>query len=75
MKYELSMPEENRKAHIDIENDMAQRKNGLFTFIIRVHDGKITDYLLMEYVDAKTKYRGFATVSVEELVISRSYRK
>ena len=73
MEYALSIPEANQQAHIDIENDIAQRKNGLFTFIIRVHDGRIEDYILLEYVDAKSKYRGFATIAYEKLVASYSY--
>lgn len=73
MQYDLSIPPENKQFHVDMEGDIAQKKDGLFTFVIRVHNGKITDYSLMEYVDAKTKYRCFATVSVEKLVVSRPY--
>jgi|TARA_Y100000310_G_scaffold314835_1_gene364620 hypothetical protein len=74
MQYELSIPKENRQAHIDIESDIRKRKNGLFTFIIRVDEGKITDYTLMEYVDAKSKYLNFATVAFEQQIVSRYHR-
>ena len=73
MKYELDIPEANRQAHIDIEKDIMARKNGLFTFVLRVHDGKITDYSLMETVDAKTKYFSIAEITRAQFTVSRSY--
>ena len=72
MEYNLSIPKDNLRAHIDIESDINLRKNGLFTFILRVHEGKISDYTLMEIVDAKSKYRGVTTIAVEELIVSHS---
>jgi len=75
MKYELKIPDENLKAHFDIEEDIKKRGNGLFTFVLRVHDGRITDYNLMETVDAKNKYFSVAKIARTELTISRYTRK
>ena len=75
MQYELTIPEENYQAHLDIEKDIASRKNGLFTFILRVHDGRITDYNLMEQIDARTKYFQPEKVVVKEQVVAYNYRK
>ena len=73
MEYNLSIPEANQQFHIDLEQDIAQRKNGLFTFIVRVHDGAVTDYSLMEYVDAKSKYLSVAEITRTQFVVSRTY--
>jgi len=75
MQYELEIPEENCQCHIDIEKDITDRKNGLMTFTLRVHDGRITDYNLMENVDAKTKYFSPQVVVREKQVVSYNYRK
>jgi len=63
MKYDLVIKEHNVKPHLDLENDIRARKEGLFTFVLRVNNGFITDYNLMENVDAKRKYPG-----VEEVI-------
>ena len=70
MQYDLSIPPENWQAHLDLEADIQARGNGLFTFILRVHDGRITDYNLMEAVDVRTKYFGIKTTIIEEFVVS-----
>lgn len=75
MQYELKIPEENRLPHFDIEKDIEKRGNGMMTFVLRVHEGKITDYSLMETVDAKTKYVQIAKIAWEELTVSCNYRK
>lgn len=75
MQYELKIPEENKQCHIDLEDDIGKRGNGLFTFIIRIHDGKITDYNLMEYVDARRKYFSSQQIIVGESFVARHYRK
>lgn len=73
MEYELTIPDENRQCHLDIEKDISEQKNGLMTFTLRVHDGRITDYNLLETVDAKTKYFSPQIVAREELVVARNY--
>lgn len=73
MQYDLNIPEDNIQAHVDIENDINKRKDGLFTFVLRISNGKITDYNLMEVVDAKTRYLSSVRVSETELVVSRNH--
>ena len=73
MPYELTIPEENKQCHLDIEQDIKDRKEGLFTFVLRVHDGMITDYNLMENIDAKTKYLSPKQVIIEKFAISHNY--
>ena len=73
MQYDLNIPEDNIQDHVDIENDINKRKDGLFTFVLRISNGKITDYNLMEVVDAKTRYLSSVRVSETELVVSRNH--
>ena len=68
MQYELKIPPDNLRAHYDIETDIEKIKNGLMTFVIRVHDGKITDYNLMETVNAKAKYLSTAVTWTQQVV-------
>jgi len=63
MKYVLSIGEQNLRAHIDIEKDIQDRKNGLFTFTLRVNNSNIVDYSEMEYIDA-SKYISIATAII-----------
>lgn len=58
MKYELKIRPHNMQAHLDIEKDIDKKKDGVFTFVLRVNAGNIVDYVLMEYIDAKIKYKG-----------------
>ena len=71
MKYELDIREHNRQAHIDIEQEMQAKKDGLFTCIIRVNNGNIVDSVIMEYADAR-KYLVLKKVVIEELTIPRT---
>ena len=66
MQYELSISKHNQQAHTDIEKDIENKKNGLFTFILRVNSGKIVDYNLMEYVNGKGKYLTITKVIVKK---------
>jgi len=63
-KYELSIRKHNIPAHLDIERDIKLKKDGLFTFTLRINGGNIVDYSLMEYVDVKRKYLGLKKVVV-----------
>lgn len=67
----LTIREYNVPAHLDIENDIKEKKNGQITFTVRVNAGNIVDYNLVEYVDARTKYISFARVVEVELVTTR----
>lgn len=70
MKYELSIREHNKKPHVDIEHDVQEKKNGLFTFILRVNNGNIVDYSVMEYADAR-KYLVLKQIVIEEHTVAR----
>ena len=63
MEYELNIRAHNITPHFDIEKDMQEKKNGLFTFILRVNGQNIVDYSLMEVVNGGKRYRGFTKVS------------
>jgi len=58
MKYNLSISQHNIKPHLDIEKDIQTRKNGLFTFNLRVNQGNIEDYAKFETVTI-VQYREF----------------
>lgn len=66
MKYSLTIRKHNEKAHLDIEADMQQKKDGLFTFILRVNNGNIVDYNIMEVIDGD-KYAGLEQIIIKEL--------
>ena len=70
MKYDLSVRKHNVPAHLDIENDIAKKKNGQFTFTIRVNNGNIVDYNVTEVVDIRSKYFSRQQVIVEEFIAS-----
>ena len=50
MKYNLIISRHNIKPHLDIENDIQAKKNGLFTFNLRISQGNIEDYATFETV-------------------------
>jgi len=67
MKHELSIRDHNKQCHIDIEEDIKLRKNGLITFTLRVNNGNIVDYNVTEYVNDKEKYVSLKRIVIEEL--------
>jgi len=71
LNYALEVKKENIRCHLDIENDIATRRNGLFTFTIRVHNGNIVDYNVTEHVDTG-EYFQLAKVVIQELTISHN---
>ena len=74
MKHGLSIREHNKQAHIDIEDDINDRFNGLFTFTLRVNAGNIVDYNLTEYVNAKQKYLKLKRILFKEFSFARNSR-
>jgi hypothetical protein len=56
MIYNLSIREHNIQPHIDIENEIFNKKNGLFTFIIAINGGNIVNFLVLEEEDAGKTY-------------------
>lgn len=65
MKYDFR--KQNLEPHLDIERDLAIKKNGLFTFTLRVNNGKVVDYSLVEQIDVKTKYLRLKRVIIERI--------
>ena len=65
MKYALTINEHNIKPHLDIENDIQKKKNGLLTFNLVVNQGNIESYAQYETV-THTQYQGIIfTISQE----------
>lgn len=69
MNYQLAIRDHNKQAHVDIEHDIQSQKNGLFTFIIRVNNGNIVDYNVVEYADAK-KYLVLKSITIQQITIA-----
>lgn len=67
MNYALSIRQSNQQPHIDIENDIQLKKNGLLTFTLRVKNSNIVDYNPMEY----TNGREYANLSFTQIVIKK----
>lgn len=70
MKYDLAINEHNVKPHLDIEKDIQNKKNGLFTFNLRINQGQIEDYAKYETVVA-SDYTGFIVATFTELTVTR----
>lgn len=49
MPYELHIRKHNEEFHKDLDIDLTLKKNGLYSCIIKVHDGDIIDYVVLEY--------------------------
>lgn len=45
---EIKLREHNKKFYLDLLKDMSKRKNGLFTFVIRVSSGFIVDCVTLD---------------------------
>jgi hypothetical protein len=67
----VTIPSQNIPAHLDIEKDIQEQKNGLFTFIIKVANGNIADYNVVEYVTIN-KYLRLKRIVITELTIKRT---
>lgn len=50
MHYDLEIRPHNLEAHKDIAVEMLHKQTGLFTFILRVNNGNIVDFVTMESV-------------------------
>lgn len=69
MNTELSISEKNVLPHTDIERDIQERQNGLFTFTLRINNGQVVDYNVMEYLDGN-KYLSLKSITLEEYTIA-----
>lgn len=65
MKYSLNINQHNIKPHLDIEQDIQRKKNGLFTFDLRIHQGNIEDYANYETITIH-EYRNTEFTVIEE---------
>jgi len=74
MKYELSIKEQNIQPHLDIEKELQYKKNGLFTFVIRVNSGNIVDLSILENVNVKQDYLT-QTIIVQQISIAGGPKK
>ena len=63
---DLEISEHNKEVHIDIEKDIQKQGNGLFTFILRIHNGKIVDCNVVEYTNIK-KYLKLKRIILERI--------
>jgi len=69
----VEIRKQNIPAHLDIEKDIENQKNGLFTFIIKVANGNIADYNVVEYATI-TKYLKLRLkrIIITELTVKRT---
>jgi hypothetical protein len=67
-QYNLNINPHNIEAHTDIEHDIKKQKDGLFTFILRVDNGNIVDYNVVEYIDI-AKYLVLRQVLISQITI------
>lgn len=73
MKYELNIYQHNIKPHLDIEQDIQKKKDGLFTFNLKVNQGNIEDYAKFRTV-TYTEYRRITFTAIPKPVIPRDPR-
>ena len=72
---DLTMKESNIPVHLDVEEDIKKKKDGLITFTLRINNGNVVDYNKTEYVDAKTKYFGNGRVAEFRLSVKRATKE
>lgn len=53
---DLGIKEFNWKAHQDINKEMCSRINGLFSFVIKLNNGNITDLVVLENLSSTTLF-------------------
>lgn len=64
---DLEVSEHNKQVHNDIEEDIQRQGDGLFTCILRIHNGKIVDYNVVEYSNIK-KYLKLKRIVLERIL-------
>lgn len=72
MNYALTIREHNLKPHLDLEEEVKERSNGILTFTVRVNNGNIVDLNVTEYIDVAAKYFGVTKIVVQELTVAYS---
>lgn len=68
-QYQLAIRQHNIAPHLDIEKDIEERRNGLFTFTLRVNNSNIVDYNVTDYINVKQKYGIIKALIIEEITI------
>lgn len=68
MDYELKIRDVNIPAHLDVEKEIAARKEGQLTFTVRINDGNIVDLSTVEYVNANQYLRLKSVIRTEFVV-------
>lgn len=63
MNYSLEIRDSNIQAHLDIEREIANKKNGQMTFTLRINGGNVADVVMVEYIDVEPYVRDFETVT------------
>ena len=48
MKDDLQIREGNWQIHRDIDFDILTKKNGLFSFVLRINNCEVCDYIVLE---------------------------
>ena len=66
LPYNLEIKPQNKQFHYDLDMDILAKKNGLFSFVIKINDGNIIDYIVLDYGSVSFVVR-------EETVITRNY--
>lgn len=47
---ELNISDHNKQAYLEIFKDFELHRNGLFSFVLRISDGMIVDYVKMDNI-------------------------
>lgn len=70
--YQLQIKDANLKPHLDLEEEITTKKNGILTFTVRVNNGNMVDLNITEYVPIQEKYGIVKMLVIEEVVINVS---
>lgn len=54
MIYQINIRQNNKLVYLDILKSMLEKKNGLFSFTIRMNGGNIVDFVEMEVITYKS---------------------
>lgn len=69
--YQLTIKDSDLKAHLDLEDEIQLKKDGVFTFTIRINNDNIVDLNVTEYVSIKERYAIVKTLVIEEVTAQR----
>lgn len=69
LTYSLDIREHNIPAHLDLEDEIFRKKEGLLTVTLRVNNGNIVDLTVIEYTDVK-RYLEITGIIIQESQIA-----